>query len=108
MHSIKRGSRSFARSIVSEKLLCRWVAPPAGRVAQIFIGTGARLGIREPSAKTPADMGYFAVQMWLTVRYLHRELRRERRLSKMVLTATKVIIVAAAVLLGVVIGGGLV
>ena len=32
----------------------------------------------------------------------------ERRLSKMVLTATKVIIVAAAVLLGVVIGGGLV
>ena len=71
MHSIKRGSRSFARSIVSEKLLCRWVAPPAGRVAQIFIGTGARLGIREPSAKTPADMGYFAVQMWLTVRYLH-------------------------------------
>lgn len=37
-----------------------------------------------------------------------RELRRERRLSKMVLTATKVIIVAAAVLLGVVIGGGLV
>ena len=70
MHSIKRGSRSFARSIVSEKLLCRWVAPPAGRVAQIFIGTEARLGIREPSAKTPADMGYFAVQMWLTVRYL--------------------------------------
>ena len=37
-----------------------------------------------------------------------RELRKERRLSKMVLTATKVIIVAAAVLLGVVIGGGLV
>ena len=74
MHSIKRGSRSFARSIVSEKLLCRWVAPPAGRVAQIFIGTGARLGIREPSAKTPADMGYFAVQMWLTVRYLQVDL----------------------------------
>ena len=81
MHSIKRGSRSFARSIVSEKLLCRWVAPPAGRVAQIFIGTGARLGIREPSAKTPADMGYFAVQMWLTVRYLQKleELTREVR-----------------------------
>ena len=37
-----------------------------------------------------------------------RELRRERRLSKMVLTAAKVIVVAAAVLLGVVIGGGLV
>ena len=37
-----------------------------------------------------------------------RELRRERRLSMMVLTATKVFIVASAVLLGVVIGGGLV
>ena len=37
-----------------------------------------------------------------------RELRRERRLSKMVLTAAKCIIIAAAVLIGVVIGGGLV
>ena len=37
-----------------------------------------------------------------------RQLRRERRINKMVLTAAKVIIVAAAVLLGAVIGGGLV
>ena len=36
-----------------------------------------------------------------------RELRKERRLSKMALTAAKVIIVLAAVLLGAVIGGGL-
>ena len=88
MHSIKRGSRSFARSIVSEKLLCRWVAPPAGRVAQIFIGTGARLGIREPSAKTPADMGYFAVQMWLTVRYLQlaaEKIKAARNIAKAII-----------------------
>ena len=37
-----------------------------------------------------------------------RELRKERRLNKAVMTATKVIIVLAAVLLGAVIGGGLV
>lgn len=35
-----------------------------------------------------------------------RELRKERRLSKMVLTASKIIIILAAVLIGVVIGGG--
>lgn len=37
-----------------------------------------------------------------------RELRRERRLNKAVMTAAKCIVIAAAVLLGVVIGGGLV
>lgn len=35
-----------------------------------------------------------------------RELRRERRINKMVLTAAKVIVVLAAVLIGVAIGGG--
>ena len=37
-----------------------------------------------------------------------RDLRKERRRSKMVLTASKIIIILAAVLIGVVIGGGLV
>lgn len=36
-----------------------------------------------------------------------RELRRARRINKMVLTSAKVVIILAAVLLGVVIGGGL-
>lgn len=35
-----------------------------------------------------------------------RELRRERHRNKMVLTASKIIIILAAVLIGVVIGGG--
>ena len=53
------------------------MAPPAGRAAQIFISAGAGLGIREPSAKTPADMGYFAVQRRLPERYLHLEMIEE-------------------------------
>ena len=36
-----------------------------------------------------------------------RELRRERRLRKMVMTVAKVIVIVSAVLLGVVIGGGM-
>lgn len=36
-----------------------------------------------------------------------RELRRERRLNKMVMTVAKVIVIVSAVLLGVVIGGGI-